>query len=235
MRTTTFETITQITFMPRIFPVNCYLVEEEHELTLIDAAMSYSAQGIMDAAKKIGKPITRMILTHAHSDHIGALDALKAMLPEAKVYISKRDSRLLKMDRSLDADEEQLPIRGGLEAVMTEPDVLLQDGDQIGSLLAVATPGHTPGSFSYLDMRNQALIAGDALQVRGGVAVTGEWRPLFPFPAMATWSKQQALHSAEKILALKPSLLGVGHGKMIQKPDRVIEHAVQRAASAFIG
>ena len=235
MRTTTFETITQLTFMPRIFPVNCYLVEEEHELTLIDAAMSYSAKGIMDAAKKIGKPITRMILTHAHSDHIGALDALKAMLPEAKVYVSKRDSRLLKMDRSLDADEEQLPIRGGLQAVMTEPDVLLQDGDQIGSLLAVATPGHTPGSFSYLDMRNQALIAGDALQVRGGVAVTGEWRPLFPFPAMATWSKQQALHSAEKIMALKPSLLGVGHGNMIQKPDRVIEHAVQRAASAIIG
>lgn len=235
MRTTTFETITQLTFMPRIFPVNCYLVEEEHGLTLIDAAMSYSAKGIMDAAKKIGKPITRMILTHAHSDHIGALDALKAMLPEAKVYVSKRDSRLLKMDRSLDADEEQLPIRGGLQAVMTEPDVLLQDGDQIGSLLAVATPGHTPGSFSYLDMRNQALIAGDALQVRGGVAVTGEWRPLFPFPAMATWSKQQALHSAEKIMALKPSLLGVGHGKMIQNPDRVIEHAVQRAASAIIG
>ncbi|MES9793628.1 MBL fold metallo-hydrolase, partial [Priestia megaterium] len=36
----------QLTFLPRFFPVNCYLVEEKDSLTLIDAALPYSASGI---------------------------------------------------------------------------------------------------------------------------------------------------------------------------------------------
>ncbi|WP_195576746.1 MBL fold metallo-hydrolase [Paenibacillus sp. 1001270B_150601_E10] len=234
MNKTTIQTVTQLAFMPRVFPVNCYLVEEDQELTLIDAAMPFSAKGIVEAAKSLHKPITRIVLTHAHSDHVGAIDTLKEMLPEAVVYISERDSRLLKMDRSLDAHEEQLPIKGGLNPIKTVPDVLLHDGDQIGSLLAVSTPGHTPGSFSYYDTRTGALLAGDAFQVRGGVAVTGHFRPLFPFPAMATWSKQQSLQSAEKLLELKPTLLGVGHGRLIEKPEQVMQRAINAAARAIM-
>lgn len=64
-------------FYAEIFPVNCYLVEEESELTLVDAALPFSVKGILKAAESIGKPITRIVLTHAHGDHIGALDGLK--------------------------------------------------------------------------------------------------------------------------------------------------------------
>ncbi|MCY7932234.1 MBL fold metallo-hydrolase, partial [Bacillus inaquosorum] len=37
MRVTQYQTVWQLTFFPVLFPVNCYLVEEENEVTLVDA------------------------------------------------------------------------------------------------------------------------------------------------------------------------------------------------------
>ncbi|GIO37119.1 MBL fold metallo-hydrolase [Paenibacillus antibioticophila] len=237
MRVIHEKTVWQLTWMPRIFPVNAYLVEEADGLTLIDAALPYSAKGILEAAAHIGKPIVRIVLTHAHSDHIGAVDALKRALPDAKLHISARDARLLAGDRSLDAHEPSTAIRGGVPKpgkIAVEPDVLLRDGDRVGSLLAIATPGHTPGSMSFLDTRNDALIAGDAMQTRGGVAVSGQLKPWFPFPAMATWNKEEALASARKLQALKPSLLAVGHGRMLSDPSQALDRAIVEAEQAII-
>lgn len=236
MKKTTVQTVTQLAFMPRVFPVNCYLVEEEDSLTLIDAGLSFCKDGILKAANRLGKPIRRIVLTHAHQDHVGALDALKRLLPDAQVHISARDARLLAGDASLLSHEPNLPIRGSVPAgIKTKPDVLLRDGDRIGSLLAVAAPGHTPGSMAFLDTRNRILIVGDAFQVRGGLAVSGKLMPWFPFPAMATWSKREALASAKKLRLLQPSLLAAGHGRLVEQPgsalDRVI--AAAEADSAF--
>lgn len=236
MRMIRKETVIQLTFMPRMFPVNAYLVEEEDGLTLIDAALPYGAKGILQAAARIGKPITRIVLTHAHGDHVGALDALKQALPDAKLYISARDARLLAGDKSLDGDEPPTPIRGDVPKpgkIAAKPDVLLQDGDRVGSLLAVATPGHTPGSMSFLDTRSRALIAGDAMQTRGGVAVSGQMKPWFPFPAMATWNKDVALDSVRKLRQLKPSLLAIGHGRMLSDPAQAIDRAIAEAERAI--
>lgn len=235
MRMIREQTIYQLSFLPRLFPVNCYLVEEEDSLTLIDAALPYSVKAILQSAKQIGKPVKRIVLTHAHSDHVGALDALKEALPEVKVHISGRDARLLSGDRSLDPNEPDTPIRGGVpEKIKTKPDVLLEEGDRIGSLLAVYTPGHTPGSMSFLDTRNHLLIAGDAFQIRGGIAVAGQLRPWFPFPAMATWNKQIALESARKIKSLHPSILAVGHGRMLKHPITAIDQAIAAAEQNLI-
>ncbi|MRS10760.1 MBL fold metallo-hydrolase, partial [Bacillus anthracis] len=49
MRMTHEKTVYQLSFLPRVFPVNCYFVEEEDGLTLIDAALPYSAKGILQA------------------------------------------------------------------------------------------------------------------------------------------------------------------------------------------
>jgi glyoxylase-like metal-dependent hydrolase (beta-lactamase superfamily II) len=230
MKMTTHGHLHQLAFMPRLFPVNCYLVEEEDGLTLIDCAMPFSAKGILIAALKLRKPIRRIVLTHAHGDHVGALDRLKRELPEAEVMISARDARLLAGDTSLQADEPQFPIRGDVpKKIATRPDRLLQDGDRIGSLTVHAVPGHTPGMLAFLDTRSGALIAGDALQTRGGVAVAGTLMPWFPFPAMATWHKPSAIESARKLLELKPSLLAVGHGNLLVNPQAAMQRAVERA------
>lgn len=230
MRVTQEGNLLQLTWMPGWFPVNCYLVEEDKELTLIDAAMSFSVQGIIRTAASLNKPITRIVLTHAHGDHVGALDALKQRLPDARVYISERDASLLGGDRSLRQDEPQTPIKGSVPSkIATRPDILLRDGDYAGSLRAVSTPGHTPGSMSFLDERSGALIAGDAFQTFRRTAVAGTVVPWFPFPAMATWNKDQALASAFKLLAASPSVLAVGHGNMLISP---VEHMKQAAHEA---
>lgn len=217
----------QVTFMPNVFPVNCYLVEEEDCLTLIDAALPYSVKGIFKAAAEIGKPITKIVLTHAHDDHVGALDAIKEELPDVPVYISIRDHRLMSGDVSLDPHEPQTPIKGGVpKKLKTRANVLLKEGDLVGSLEVIETPGHTPGSISFLDSRTKALIAGDSFQTRGGIAVSGDMKPLFPFPAFATWSKKTALDSAKKLVDYRPQLLATGHGEMVENPVKVMEQAI---------
>lgn len=230
MKITKNDYIFQLSFMHRIFPVNCYLIEETDRLTLIDAALPYSAKSIIKAAQKIGKPIANIVLTHAHNDHVGSLDTLKALLPNVQVYISARDALLLKGDTKLLEGEPSTSIRGGVpKKIKTKPDILLKDGNLIGSLEVVTVPGHTPGSIALLDTRNGNLIAGDAFQIRGGIAVSGVLKPSFPFPALATWNKQVAIDSAEKLLKLNPSLLAVGHGEMIEQPVRIMKQAIDEA------
>ncbi|MCI1775420.1 MAG: MBL fold metallo-hydrolase [Paenibacillus lautus] len=234
MLKTTIEQVTQISFLPRLFPINVYLVEESDGVTLIDAGMSFSQKGILQAAADTGKPIKRIVLTHAHGDHVGALDGLKKELPNASVCISRRDALLLKGSAELQPGEPQTPIRGDIpKNVTTVPDVLLEDGDSIGSLKAIATPGHTPGHMAFLDERSGILIAGDAWQTRGGLAVSGVMKPWFPFPAMATWSKEQALESAGMLTALKPAVLAVGHGRMLRNPAGAMQQAVTVAESTL--
>lgn len=212
-------TVVQLTYLPRLFPVNCYLVDEPEGLTLVDAALPGNVDAILKAAETLNKPITSIVLTHAHSDHIGSLDGLKARLPELKVWISARDSKLLRGDVTLEPNEEQMPIKGGVpKKVKTKPDVLLEDGDTIGSLTAISVPGHTPGSMAFFDTRSGVLLAGDAFQTRGGVSLAGMLRPSFPFPALATWNLKASLESARKLVELKPKLLAAGHGEMVPNP-----------------
>lgn len=234
MKTVQIGNLHQLTFMPRFFPVNCYLVEEDNELTLIDAALPFSSKGILKAAKKIGKPITNIVLTHAHSDHIGALDALKAELPDASIAISSRDARILAGDKTLLPEEAGHPIKGGVpKNIKSKPDILLAEGDFIGSLEVIFSPGHTPGSISLLDRRTNSLIAGDALHTRGGVAVSGTFKVFFPFPALATWNKKAALESAKKLQNHHPQLLAVGHGRMIRNPAKAFEKAIRESEKSI--
>ncbi|MFC0560136.1 MBL fold metallo-hydrolase [Halalkalibacter alkalisediminis] len=226
----TVQHLHQLTFLEHLFPVNCYLVEEERELTLIDAALPYSAKSILSTALTIGKPITRIVLTHGHEDHVGALDQLKKHIPNAKVYISERDSHLLAGDRSLFPNEPNLQIRGGVpKQIKTKADFFIKDKDVIGSLLCVSSPGHTPGLMSFVDTRTNALIAGDAFQTRGGIAVSGHMQWLFPFPALATWNRVAAIDSAIKLMELNPTLLAVGHGKMLKEPIEAMNKAIEKA------
>lgn len=210
----------QLTFLPTIFPVNCYLVDEGNELTLIDAALPNSYKKILRFAETLNKRITKIVLTHAHGDHIGSLDSLKEQLPDARVYISERDARILGGDHSIDKQEKPFVLKGGLpKNIKTKPDILLKDGDMIGSLVSISLPGHTPGSFGFLDKRNNSLIAGDAFHTRGGFAITGQFRILFPFPGVATWNKQEAVKSAKKVQSLGVTLLATGHGNLLENPN----------------
>ncbi|GAK13115.1 MBL fold metallo-hydrolase [Geomicrobium sp. JCM 19039] len=230
MKVSTWGHIYQLAFMPNIFPVNCYLIEEEACLTLIDTALPTSHKKIKEVARKIGKPITHIVLTHAHSDHVGSLDALKDTITKVEVSISERDEQLLRGNRELQAGEPNLKIRGGVpKNIRTKPDRTLREGDRIGSLEVLATPGHTPGSISLIDTRTDAVIVGDAFQVRGGFSVSGTLRWTFPAPALATWNKKEAIQSAKKIQTIHPSMIAAGHGKMVDSPAKLLDQSIEDA------
>jgi hypothetical protein len=77
------------------------------------------------------------------------------------------------------------------------------------------------------------LIAGDAFQMLGGIAVAGVLRWLFPLPAIATWHKPTALHSAQALRALDPARLAVGHGQVLEDPLAAMEQAIEVARKKF--
>lgn len=230
MRIVKYKSMYQLTYMPEVFPVNVYIVEEEETLTLIDTGVSVMAPKIIRFAENLKKPITRILITHCHNDHIGGLSKLKAALPYAKVIVPERESRFMNGDFSLDSNEPNLPLKGGYpKEVMHIWDETIRDGDGIGALTAIWTPGHTPGMTSYWSAQDKILIAGDALQTKGGLAIAGVTNWTFPFPAMATWSKELAIKSAEKILEAAPDVIAPGHGKLLYEPLEELKKAISKA------
>jgi glyoxylase-like metal-dependent hydrolase (beta-lactamase superfamily II) len=214
--------------LTRFGMINCFLVREPEGFTLVDTGLRGSAGAILRAASRLGASIRRIVLTHAHIDHIGSLDDLIAALSSSELAIGKREARLLAKDLSLDAGEKGKTLIG-FTGAKAQPGRLLMEGDRIGSLKAVSSPGHTPGHMAYLDVRDNALIAGDAFTTQTGVVVAGVFKPLFPFPALFSWNAVVSAKSAGKLRGLNPSILAVGHGPTIASPAREMDLAIEEA------
>lgn len=211
--------------------VNAYLVSEEDGLTLIDTGIGPSGKRVISAAERLGRPIVRIALTHAHGDHIGSLDRLVAMLPEVRVLISARDARLMARDMTADPGEPpDARFRGGYPGASTRPAGELGAGDRVGSLEVHAAPGHTPGQMAFLETRERTLIAGDAFSTLFGVATAAHTNPLFPLVSMATWHHSTALESARRLRALEPRSLATGHGPIVADPLRAMDAAIARGS-----
>lgn len=214
--------------------VNFYLVREDDGFTLVDAGTSAGiAPEILQIAQRYNLPIVRLLMTHVHVDHVGALDTLHELLPNAEVLVGERESRFLARDMSLDASEPQDQLRGGWPERKTRPTRLIHEGERVGSLEVIATPGHTPGHLSFLDTRDRALIAGDAFQTMAKVAVSGTVVLRFPLVAQATWHKGLALESARKLRALEPSRLAAGHGPVVENPLAAMDRAIEYHARKY--
>jgi len=217
--------------MARFGLVNAYLVEEDEDLTVIDTGVSRSEKAILAAAARLGKPIARIALTHAHVDHIGSLDDLAAGLPGVEVLISARDARLLHKDMSLDPGEPQRKLRGSYPGARTRPTRTLAPGDTVGSLEVVAAPGHTPGHVAFFDRRDATLFCGDAYTTMGRVATTDKVRLPFPLASMATWDPATELASARALRALEPAALAPGHGRVVESPAAAMDAALAKASA----
>ena len=210
--------------------VNTYLVEDEGGLTVIDTMIPGSAKGIVAAAERHGMPIARILLTHAHQDHIGSLDALHAAVPDAEVIIGSRERRLLKKDKSLDPGEPVDKVRGGYPGADVEPTRTLEPGERVGALEAHAAPGHTPGQLAFLDTRDGTLFCADAYSTLGGVATSAKANWRFPLPYLATWHRPTALATAQALRALDPKRLAPGHGKVVEAPGDAMDEAIAAAS-----
>ncbi|MBI4641350.1 MAG: MBL fold metallo-hydrolase [Candidatus Tectomicrobia bacterium] len=143
-----------------VFPVhphgqNSYIVacEKTREAVMIDVG-DFSEE-IIAFLKDRNLTLRYILLTHAHGDHVGGVKRLKD-LTGAEVFFDPRDeSTLRRAQESLQWDYD------GLQMI----DHTLKEGDTIhlGTLTFTVfdTPGHTPGSISFLS--GNALFVGDAL------------------------------------------------------------------------
>ncbi len=160
----------------------------EPQMTLIDTGLIGSGRPVERYLRRIGRSIGdlgRIICTHAHPDHIGAVREL-AGDRELEVLMHPADLEGLKVTlRDAVANRN----RGQLIAYFTRHPgeaTPVADGQLLpilGGLQVVHTPGHTPGSICLYAARHKLLFTGDALQViRGKVtfasAVFSEDLPL---------------------------------------------------------
>jgi glyoxylase-like metal-dependent hydrolase (beta-lactamase superfamily II) len=194
--------------------VNCYLVRESDGFTLIDTAIGGCEDAILAAAAQTGGEIKRILLTHAHVDHVGSVDALVNKLPGVALVASERSIPLLRQppDKGTVAGEPSSPVKGGLPGIASALTHTVADGELYGSLRCIATPGHIPGHFSFLDERDGTLFAGDELVAVGKLVVSGFAPWYFPLPNFATWSRDLALESAQRLTEFPVQQFACGHG-----------------------
>lgn len=137
---------------------NCYILLEEStgEAAIIDPADQ--AEQILETVKQMGCTVKYIIITHAHIDHIAALDAV-AIKTGAPVVIHAADQY------TLNNDALNLALYFGLPAPTVKASIIVHDGDSLplGSqtLQILHTPGHNKGSMCILC--GDILIAGDTL------------------------------------------------------------------------
>ncbi len=131
---------------------------------------------ILPALNALGLALTDirwLAMTHIHGDHVGGCARLKQLNPQLKVACFAAS-----LDRMRDPLAYSRQIRSvfpahsaSAPAVLegAEPDLLMRDGDTLGDLTLLHTPGHDTDACCYLDRRTMTLITGDSLQLNGTV------------------------------------------------------------------
>ncbi len=210
--------------------VNAYLVREPDGFTLVDTTLGGGAAGaLIGAAQAAGGEIRRIALTHGHGDHAGGLDAIMSRLGDGvTVYLGDADARYWAGEKVTDKK-----MTGYWRDVRTVPDERLQGGERIGSLEAIATPGHTLGHIAFLDTRDRSLICGDVFTTYGHVSVSNHFYWRFPLAYGATLDRPEDLRSAQKLRELDPALLAAGHGPAVKEPAAAMDAAIARSARAI--
>ena len=201
--------------------VRAFLLDDGHDLTLVDTCFEPDARLVLAEIQRIGRTpadLKRIVLCHGHRAHLGGLAALKR-LTGARVYAHEWEVGIIEGKRQppriswLPAPPwRAYPLQLGFNLRLDNHapcpvDEVLIDGKQVGPLVTVHTPGHTPGHCSFYWHERRVMMTGD---------IVATWPRLEPgwraFHSDLTANRA----SVRKMVEFKPEALCVGHGDPVR-------------------
>lgn len=204
--------------------VHAYLWVWEQGVTIVDTGPPGHAHAFLNGITALGYPVDqvrRIIVTHGDADHAGnardlaretgapvGCHAVEKILLEHPERRKPAPNLLGLAVRPLYALASSLP---PLRTPPVRPTELYVDGQELPEgFVVVHTPGHTPGHISLVHRERRILIAGDALNNRGG-------RLHLP-PRIFTPDPDNALRSLQRLVRKYADHIDVavfGHGPPI--------------------
>jgi glyoxylase-like metal-dependent hydrolase (beta-lactamase superfamily II) len=231
--------------------VNVYLIKSD-PLTLIDVGpkTAEAAKVLREKLRREGvefADIRRIVLTHAHEDHCGLAKQVRDEAKNAEIFVHNWETGHL-FGRLAREEHHKLMTRAGvpdavfreMQALYTDISLLtdaLADGEISplrdeqdlefagGFLKVLHTPGHTPGSCSFVREANRTIICGDCVLKRITPNPTLAPDPVDPekrFRSLAEY-----LVSLAKIRSYSPTLLYGGHGEPITDFEEIFNRYVR--------
>jgi glyoxylase-like metal-dependent hydrolase (beta-lactamase superfamily II) len=147
------------------------------KVCLIDAGVWETAPQLQGYLKQIGRSpqeISRVLITHAHPDHIGGCLAIKKASP-ASFYAHPADKPWIE---DVEKQYRERPILNFFELVEGPVPVSqeLKEGDTFSwdkrkTISVLETPGHSLGSISFFLEEEGALFTGDAVPAAGTIPI----------------------------------------------------------------
>jgi metallo-beta-lactamase class B len=153
-----------------------YLLHDKQGMILLNTGMPGSGTAILASVRKLGfdpRAIRYVAVSHAHIDHVGDLASIQRATG-AKIVVLDKEQPLLESGGSKDFHYGRVP-EMGFAAVRA--DRVLRDGQTLSlgklRLQALATPGHTKGSTTWLmstreDGQTLTIVWPDGLGINPG-------------------------------------------------------------------
>ncbi len=158
-----------------------------------------------------------IILTHCHYDHTAHITAISGMC-DAEVMIHASDAPGMSDERY-----NLAPLFGARSPPLV-PDRLLKDGDIIGSLEVIHTPGHTAGSICLYDRERKTLFSGDTVFTGGSFGRCD-------FPGGDAAALRDSLN---RLADLEVEALYPGHGEPVEAEGIRHIHAASQVIRGYL-